>query len=443
MHQQSKYILIFLTLTLLGFVALGYSQEVNNHANEEPNPVEQLNGEPNPIEVRFKNLEDRLDFLQGQFSNTNIRFDNLENPPTNWIQISIIIFGALAILAFFVTIFLRLRKVGQQREEFDAITQRLQKKIDENVRVLEKSLDYIRQVGKENAEKLKDAESEQSSISNEHENIYNVIAEIKGRIDHIDQTSGNLGSDSGTDDMIDYQKEVEAVVQEAQARMEELARAYRAGESIDLNDLETPTSSQKVLLLLNSLVRDLHQWKTESEQSENVDPNLIETLTYRETDIRNKLKEIRADFPPDPKLPHVQTDANTDAELNEIRNQCSIYVARFEGMLSGYEQGREVDLAEYNQFIPHFIKNRLFNGVARFVQFEQLPTKVDKFLQLVGCEVVPIKIGETRADAHFHEIQSSQQTDAESGTVVEVVLPGLQRIADGEIVQKPIVIRGE
>ena len=443
MHQQSKYILIFLTLTLFGFVALGHSQDVNNHASEEPNPVEELNGEPNSVEVRFKNLEDRLDFLQSQFSTTNIRFDNLENPPTNWIQISIIIFGALAILAFVVAILLRLREVGQQREEFDAITQRFQKKIDENVRGLEKSLAHIRQVGKENAEKLKNAESEQSLNSNEHKNIHNVIAEIKGRIDHVDLTLGNLESDSGTDDAIDYQSEIEAVVQEAQGRMEELARAYRAGESIDLNDLETPTPSQKVLLLLNSLVRDLHQWKTESEQSENVDPNLVETLIYRENDIKNKLKEIRADFPPDPKPLHVQTDANTDAELNEIENQCNVHVARFEGMLSGYEQGREVDLEEYNQFIPHFITNRLFNGVAGFVQFEQLPAKIDKFLQLVGCKVVPIEIGKTKADAHFHEIQSSQQTDADSGTVVAVVLPGLQRIADGEIVQKPIVIRGE
>lgn len=438
-----KYILILLTLTLFGFAALGHSQEVDNHASKEPNPVEQLNGEPNSDETRFRNLEDQFGTLQRQFNTTNIRLDDLENPPTNWLQTSIIILGTLAILVFVVAIFLRLREVSQQVGEFDEITQGLRRKIDESVRGLEKSLDYLRQVGKENAEKLKDTESEQSSISNEHENIHNVIAEIKGRIDHVDQTLANLESDSGTDDTIDHQTEIEAVVQEAQARMEELARAYREGESIDLNDIETSTPSQKALLLLNSLVRDLHQWKTESEQSQNVDPNLIETLTYRETDIRNKLKEIRGDFPPDPRPLHVQTDVSTDAELSEIRNQCEVHVARFEGMLFGYEQGREVDLEEYNQFIPHFITNRLFNGVAGFVHFEQLPAKIDKFLQLVGYEVAHIKIGETRADARFHEIQGSQHTDAEPGTVVEVVLPGLQRIADGEIVQNPVVIRGE
>ena len=64
-------------------------------------------------------------------------------------------------------------------------------------------------------------------------------------------------------------------------------------------------------------------------------------------------------------------------------------------------------------------------------------------MQLVGYEVVPIEIGKTRADARMHEVQDSRQTNAEPGTVVEVVLPGLQRIDDGEIIQKPVVIRGE
>ena len=68
---------------------------------------------------------------------------------------------------------------------------------------------------------------------------------------------------------------------------------------------------------------------------------------------------------------------------------------------------------------------------------------MDDFLQIVGYEVVPIKIDKTKADARLHDIQASRQTNAESGTIVEVVLPGLQQKADGEIIQKPVVIRGE
>ena len=443
MHQQSKYILILLTLTLFGFAALGHSQGVDNHASEEPNPVDQLNREPDPVEVRFKDLANRLDVLQRQFSTTNTRLHDLENPPTNWLQTSIIIFGALAILAFVVAIFLRLRKVDQQREEFDAITQRLQRKIDENVRGLEKSLDYIRQVGKENAEKLKDAESEQSSISNEHENIHNVIAEIKGRIDHVDQTLENLGSDSGTDDTINYQTEIEAVVQNAQARMEELACAYRAGESIDFVDIETPTPSQKTLLILNSIASDLNEWKTELEKSHTVNPEFVQTLTHMERDIKNRLKTIRGETSPSPRLLEIETSANTDLELNSIHNQCAVHIAHFEGVLSGYELGHKVNETEYNQFIPQFIRYGLFNEVSEFISFEHLPEKMDKFLKFLDYEVVPIEIGKTKANPRMHEIRESQQTSAEPGTIVEIISPGLRQKIGGEIVQKPVVIRGE
>ena len=73
----------------------------------------------------------------------------------------------------------------------------------------------------------------------------------------------------------------------------------------------------------------------------------------------------------------------------------------------------------------------------------KLHKKLDKFLDLVGYEIVPIEIGKTKADARVHELQGSRQTGGESGTIVEVILPGLQRKGDGEILQKPVVIRGE
>ena len=81
--------------------------------------------------------------------------------------------------------------------------------------------------------------------------------------------------------------------------------------------------------------------------------------------------------------------------------------------------------------------------MARFFSFDKLPKQLDEFLQFVGYEVVPIEIGKTKADARVHEIQGSRQTGGESGTIVEVILPGLQRKGDGEILQKPVVIRGE
>ena len=243
---------------------------------------------------------------------------------------------------------------------------------------------------------------------------------------------------------IDYRREAATIVQQTNERVNELARAYKDGGAIDFVNIENPTPSQNVLLILNWIVGTIMEWKSELEQSGKTDRNLIDILTYREQDIKEKLKAIRGERTPLPDPLELETDIYTDAELNEIRRKCSYYVVWFEGRLFGYEERAEINnLEEYDQFIPQFIRDRFFNSVSRFVPFDQLPERLERCLQLVGYEIVPIEIGKTQADARVHDIQGSRQTDNENGTVVEVILPGLRRIADGEIVQKPVVIRGE
>jgi hypothetical protein len=243
---------------------------------------------------------------------------------------------------------------------------------------------------------------------------------------------------------IDYQHNAETIVQETWERIAELARTYKDGEAIDFVDIENPTPSQKVLWMLNWVAGTIRKWKNELEQCGGTDRNLINTLTYGEQAIKERLRAIRGDSTPAPNQPELETDINTDTGLNEIQNKCNLDVARFEGRLFGYEERCEIDdLEQYNQFIPQFIKDRLFNGVARFLSFEQLPEHLDHCLQLVGYEVVPTEIGKTKADARLHDIQASRQTGVDPGTIVEVILPGLRRKVNGEIVQKPVVIRGE
>ena len=237
--------------------------------------------------------------------------------------------------------------------------------------------------------------------------------------------------------------EAKAIVRKTRERVSALALTYREGQPIELGELETPTPSQTVLVFLNLLASEIGKWKTEVVQSGEAHPGLVDVLTYREADITAKLKAIRGESPPSPPPLSVETAPKTELELNDIRNACTIYVAQFQGMLIGYEQGREVDVAEYNTFLPQFITDRLFNCMARCIPFEPLSERLDKFLHLVGYKIVPIEVGCTKADSRVHEIQNSRQTGDEPGTIVEVVLPGLQRIADGTIVQKPLVIRGE
>lgn len=243
---------------------------------------------------------------------------------------------------------------------------------------------------------------------------------------------------------IDYRQEAKTTVQQTNERVNELARAYKDGEAINFVNIENPTPSQNVLLILNWVAIAIREWKNELGQSSKTDRNLIETLTYSERDIKEKLKAIRGQKTPVPDPLELETDIDSDAELNEIQKECSYHVAGFEGRLFGYEERSEIkNLEEYDQFIPQFIKDRLFNGMSRFVPFDQLPERLERCLRLVGYEVVPIEIGKTQADARVHDIQGSRQTNGEPGTVVEVILPGLRRVTDGEIIQKPVVIRGE
>ena len=199
-----------------------------------------------------------------------------------------------------------------------------------------------------------------------------------------------------------------------------------------------------VLRRLNRVEATIREWKNELEQCGGADRNLIDTLIYGEQAIKERLKTIRGNSTPVPNQLELEIDINTDTRLNEIPNKCNLHVVRFKDRLFYYEEQCEIDdLEQYNQFISEFIKDRLFNGVARFLSVEQFPEHLYQCLQLVGYEVFPIQIGETKADARLHDIQASRQTGVVPGTIVEVVLPGLRRKTDGEIVQKPVVIRGE
>ena len=265
------------------------------------------------------------------------------------------------------------------------------------------------------------------------------IAKKGSRLDSLELKLANTMPEPVSDRTVD----VEVMIQKAQAKVELLAQVYENGEPIDLIEIGDPTPSQRALMILNWIACTIGDWTNELEQSGTANPYLIQTLESANQAIKDKLRKVRGPAPPLPEPLNPDTDIGTDTTYNEFKNECTAYVSYYQGLLVGYQVGREIAEVEYNQFIPQFIKDRLFNGVARFVKFEQLPEQLEEFLQLVGYEVIPIEIGKTKAEARLHDIQASRQTNVESGTIVEVVLPGLQRIADGEIIQKPVVIRGE
>ena len=434
--HQFRYVLFILALILIGVTLLVYSQEAPEQSNGEPNPIEQTTKVPNPLESKVIKLEKKLTDLQ---LSHDALVDSLDNPS----QIYTMIFGAAILLVFTVAVFLGMRMVRGLRSEVRASEQLLKNRFNNSEQHWEGQLKHIRQRGKDNAEKIEATVSNYSTIPNEQKNLQNALSKLGNRLDGLELTLMNLDLDKVPDKTLDDQLQLEEIIQEAQANVEVLARTYENGEPIDWIDVEDPTPSQITLQILNWIARSIEDWKNDLEQSSKANPDLIETLGYANQVIKDKLKEIRGPAPPVPESPEVETDVNADAAYNEFQNECTAYVSRYEGLLIGYQLGCTIDEKEYDQFIPQFVKDRLFNSVARFIKFDQLPGQLDEYLQLVGYEVVPIEIGKTRADARMHEVQGSRQTGAEPGTVVEVVLPGLQRIDGGEIIQKPIVIRGE
>ena len=389
-----RFMLLLLALVLFGFASIGYSQGNTEEPYAEPIFGESL-------------------FLT--------------------LLIVVVACAILAVVILFVF------KMVKRRRAMRLRTQAFPAEMDRVKQELTVRLDSIQKISMDSANKLKEMEPEQTSIQNEQKILKNSLSKLENRLDSLKLTLADMGSDSVSDKTVD----VEAIIQEAQAEVESLAQVYENGEPIDFIDIKDPTPSQKVLLILNWIARTIENWENELEQSGTANPDLIQTLGFANQDIKDKLKKVRGPAPPLPEPLNPDTDVSTDAAYNEFKNKWSAYVSRYEGLLVGYQLGRQIAETEYNQFIPQFIKDRLFNGVARFIKFEQLPEQLDDFLQIVGYEVVPIKIDKTQADARLHDIQASRQTNAESGTIVEIVLPGLQRKADGEIVQKPVVIRGE
>ena len=426
--HQFRYTLILLALTFLAVTLVVYSQEDTAQSDSEPNspkksPSLETQGTEPEAEEQSPEPAHRSDASQGL----------LQRP---FLIYSIIAaFIVLAIVTAISHVIWDKRLQGR----VDSGELLSQEKLTKTEQEWGEQLQYVNQQGKDNTQKLEEIVSNHSATCSEQEILRNGLSELDSRFEELELRLTTTGPGTVPGTTVD----VKTIIQDAQTQVESLTQVYENGEPIDFIEIDNPTPSEKVVVILNRIARTLEHWRIELEKSGTATPDLIQTLEFANQAIKEKLKEVRGPAPPFPEPPDPDTDVSTEVAYNEFKNRCTAYVAWYEGLLVGYQVGRQTAETDYNQFIPQFIKDRLFNGVARFIKFDQLPKQIDEFLQIVGYEVVPIEIGKTQADSRVHDIQSSRQTNAESGTIVEVVLPGLQRQADGEIIQKPVVIRGE
>ena len=68
---------------------------------------------------------------------------------------------------------------------------------------------------------------------------------------------------------------------------------------------------------------------------------------------------------------------------------------------------------------------------------------IPNILQIAGLELVPIEIGQTKADARIHDIQGTRSGAFQRGVIADIIQHGVRRSSDQKIIRKPVVMRGE
>ncbi len=449
--HKCKFLLFLVALFLMGTILFVYSEEHPEHsANDSENKLTDGNQNPEEQSTKVeKSLETDSSNLKNVFSGEMTKMQGeieiLKAKSSNPTPLYTLIVGSVIFIASAATIFLGLRLRRELRTDLKSIRGTFQNRLEQNKQSYDNRLKFLSQRGEDNTNRIEKIESN-------HSGFQNTLSQIEKRTQTFELTLDNMKLNSpgnnAQDEIpqvevqppVEVQLQVEEIIQKTHAKVESLSQAYKNGEPIYYLDIENPTPSQNALLDLNWLARSIDNWKNELKESGDANQELIKTLDYANQIVKDKLMDVRKQAPPP--LPMI---LNLDAEslTDEAIVKSNAYVSKYEGLLNGYQLQLKIDTEEYDQFIPQLIKDRLFMGVVRNIPFDQIPKQLEELLDFAGYKVVPIEIGRTEADSRLHDIQGSEQTSCKSGTIAKVILPGLQRIDNDDIVQQPSVIRAE
>ncbi len=407
------------------------NQKTNTDQNSENGPPK----EQNSLEQRsniLKNVNNEMVKLRGEI-------ENLKAESSNPTLLYILIVGLAVFTVSAVLIFLGLRLRRKLHTEVESIRNTFRNSLNQNKQSFDSRLNFLSQRDEEKTKRIDEIESK-------HSGFKNMLSQFENRTDTLMLTFENMKISNVPNDQkheipqVEVQPPVEEIIQKAHAKVKTLTQAYETGEPFFYVDIENLTQSQNVLLDLNWLARSIDDWKNDLDESGTANQELIQTLGYANQVVKGKLRDIRKQTPTPLPIPlNLDDDAIADTAINESKD----YVSKYEGLLNGYQLQLKIDVKEYDHFIPQLIKERLFMGVVRNISSDQIPKQLVELLDFVGYEVVPIEIGKTVADSLLHDIQGSERTGVKSGTIAKVILPGLQRKDNGEIIQQPSVIRAE
>ena len=230
------------------------------------------------------------------------------------------------------------------------------------------------------------------------------------------------------------------------ADLEKLESDYNNGCSIPLEnwDIESLSEQQTAVLLLNLMVNEVSEWKSEANKATSTKETLGVVLESIEKELKQTLKHTRGINAPSPTLFPDRT-ALSDQDLIRIQNDCDNYLKRFTDKLSTLEQkhAEKVRVPAFKKFLLEFVRDKLFPKVAEFSTLKSVQTRLNWFLDLVDYELMPIEPGTTKFSPDIHELKDICSSDFETDTIVEVVTPGLQLKGGKRVVQNAIVIQAE
>lgn len=253
-------------------------------------------------------------------------------------------------------------------------------------------------------------------------------------------------SGSGKRSKTYYQEKGEAIQNEFQDQLSKLEKDYNEGYGLNLIDWkpETLCEEETAILLLNLMVNEMIAWEKETGRATPETKQLVETLTEVSMKLRQTLKQTRGLSAPSPTLfPNLLAESQRD--LEKIQSECDAYLQRFTQKLIEQEKkhAAKIEVIVFKKFLIEFIRDFLFVEITKSTRANALPKRLTWFLDLVDSEIIPIEVGKTKVSPNHHKVKGACSSEFASGTIVEVVTPGLQSKDGNRVSQMAVVIEAE
>ncbi len=266
----------------------------------------------------------------------------------------------------------------------------------------------------------------------------------RGLFGQVAQAFGFPGE--GKRDKAYYQQKGDAIQDDFQDKLSKLEKDYNEGYGLNLTTWtpETLSEEETAILLLNLMVNEVTAWQKETGRATPETKQLVGALAEVDTKLRQTLKQTRGISTPSPTL-FQNLLAENERDLEKIQNECNAYLERFAQklMLQERKQASKIEVVVFKKFLLEFVRDFLFVEIAKITEGTEVPKRLTWFLDLADFQVIPIEIGETRVDSTYHKLQDTALSEFETGTIVEVLTPGLQSKDGKWISQKAVVIQAE